>query len=309
MSIKKKLEKFDEKRLDIEQEVDRVLPFYLFIPIVATLAFFVGAPFPLIIFLSILTGIGVGAYHYSRIGAPFKDLSTEVRRQMIKNYMDTYHPGIEHKYYRGRRDVKDLITNTSLISPNEYHEEDVIEGQFKNAKFYFSEIDLKKKSNNSSISIFKGMLFHIKIPGRKFPRSRMQSKVGLLKKFLNGFVHNETYGFQYETDNIKDFNDSLGPLFPFIGHLIKEQGDLRIETRNNEILILLKSKVNFLDEPKQSVHESFDNKTYYENMVKQLNSFLYIVESFANELEEDEIGEGLDLRMLEAIKIVNKKNI
>jgi len=271
------------------------------------MSYLFGAPLAVTVLLSFITALFVAGYHYSQVGQPFKNLSADVRTKLIDNYMKQYHPKIDYEYYRGKKDAKSFIKNTTLINPNVIDEEDVITGHYKNAQFYLSEIDLKKKTNNSSIRIFKGMLFHFKIPGRKFPRSRIQSKIGMLKRVVNGFRANETYGFHYDTENLKQFQESLGPLFPFIEHLIKQQGDLRIETRNDEILILLESKVKFLDEPRQNIHKSFDDPEYYANIVKQLNSFLYIVEAFTNDVESSEIEETLELKMLDILKKEEKR--
>jgi len=135
------------------------------------------------------------------------------------------------------------------------------------------------------------------------PHSRIQSKIGLLSKLFGGFKQHNGYGFFYDTSNEKVLLDELGNLFPFIKHLMERQGDLRISIRNEEVIIFMESNMHLLDDPEPSLHRSFKNKTYNENIARQMNTLLFIVESFAKELSNKEIEDRLEL---DSLKVAQK---
>ena len=216
--------------------------------------------------------------------------------------MNIYHPDVDYTYFAEKKDVKRILKKARLISPDIYKEEDVIIGKYKGAKFYLSEIKLEKRSKNSSYTIFKGILFNIKMPGKSFPHSQIQSKPGLLRRIFNGFTKNEEFGFWYETKNPKKFNDQMKSLFPFVKYLMDKQGDIRINTDGDEMTVMVKSDMKFLDDPKPRLSQTFLKPEYYENMGKQINSLLFIIESFANNLSSSEITERLELKALEYVR-------
>ena len=143
------------------------------------------------------------------------------------------------------------------------------------------------------------MLFKIKIPGRNFPTAQIQSKPGLLKKMFSNFVEKPNFGFWFDTPDQQKFNKALGSFFPFIRHLIQQQKDIRIHTHGNEITILMKSDMKFLDDPKPQLNKSFKDEKYYQRIGQQINSLLFIVEAFAGKLDKQEVIERLELKELE----------
>jgi hypothetical protein len=116
---------------------------------------------------------------------------------------------------------------------------------------------------------------------------------------------NEEFDFYYDTKDEKRFNEELGFLFPFIRHLHQKQGDIRIKTEGNEIILLIESKMKFLDDPKPNVDRTFLDEKYFENMGKQMNSLLFIMESIVNEMDKTEIEERLELKSLAYMEQVN----
>ena len=50
------------------------------------------------------------------------------------------------------------------------------------------------------------------------------------------------------------------------------------------------------------LNQSFFNQEYNVELGRQLNTLLFIVESFANNLEKSEIVERLELKVLEKVK-------
>ena len=116
---------------------------------------------------------------------------------------------------------------------------------------------------------------------------------------FSNFVEDPQHQIWYETDDENKFQETLKPLLPFIAHLKKRQGDIRIQAEGDELVILLESEMNFLDEPELKLKKSFNNSEYKANLVKQLNSLLFIVESFVNNSDSSAIVERLDLKALE----------
>ncbi len=297
--IADRLNQMEEERELLRQKSDNLTPYFwgfMLIAIVSILSLgihfgFIGIP----LVLTLLT-------RYSLIGVPFKELVNDVKSALLQSFMTSYHPDIDYRYFPEKRDVRDIVNRTRLVSANRYNEEDVIEGYMNDIEFYLSEIHLKRKSKNSSYTVFKGLLFKLKIPGKTFPKSRIQSKPGLLKRLFSGFVENTQYGFWYESNDVDCFYEEMEQLFPFISHLIAHQKDVRIQIEGDELTLLMGSDMKFLDDPKPSLKETFIKDEYFENIGKQLNSLLFIVESLANDLDKLEIEERLELKALEYVK-------
>jgi len=172
-----------------------------------------------------------------------------------------------------------IIRHSGLFTADLYEEEDVINGSKGDIDFYLSEVDLKKKRTSKGKTTYhtllKGLLFKIKIPGRSFPKSSW-----------------------YQTQNEATFNSEMQTLFPFIQHLSR-QGELRIHIDGDEITILMESDMKFLDDPTPSLNRSFQDEHYYAKISKQVNSLLYIIDTFIDDLTPMEIEQNLKLRVME----------
>jgi len=57
--------------------------------------------------------------------------------------------------------------------------------------------------------------------------------------------------------------------------------------------------MDFLDNPDANIKKPFADKQYVENFTKQINSALFLVETFANKLNSGEIEDRLELRLME----------
>jgi len=292
----------DEERADLYKKSSRIFLLALIIPIaliIMAIAFVPDAA----IFLGVLCLAFAFMIYYFSIGLPFNHLKNKVREFLLQEFMQIYHPNISY-YYRSEKDrVKEIIKTSRLVSCNQYHEEDVITGTANNINFYLSEIKLQTTTGKSTVTVFKGILFKLKIPGRNFPPAQIQSKPGLLKKMFGNFVENRSFGFWYDTYEREKFEEKLGSLFPFIRHLIQQQKDIRIQTDGEEITILMKSDMKFLDDPKPQLSRSFKDETYYQKIGQQINSLLFIVEAFAGKLDKQEVIERLELKELEYRKL------
>ena len=241
------------------------------------------------------------------IKSPFQRLHNQLKELLLKEFMSNHHPELQYSYFYDSQNGRDIIRKSGLIRADIYREEDVIKGSFKEASFYISEVHLlderrQSKNTTETVTVFKGLLFTLRIPGKNFPTSQIESQHGFLSRIFSGFIENKEFNFWYDTEDFELFDLKLKPLFPFIKYLIERQGDVRIKTFGDEITILLESDMKFLDDPKPRLNKSFLDKTYYENIGKHINSLLFIAESFINNLSISEIEERLELKALELVK-------
>ena len=117
---------------------------------------------------------------------------------------------------------------------------------------------------------------------------------------FGSFKENRLFGFWFDTENEEKFKKELNPFFPFIRYLIQQQKDIRISTNGGDnITILMKSDMKFLDDPKPQLNRSFKDETYYKKIGQQINSLLFIVEAFAGKLDKEEVVEKLELKELD----------
>jgi len=299
-SILKKLKALDKKRQSLGELRSQYLPVLFGLPIFTLFASIVISFSPPVIFYFTLISILISFLIYRTvIKSDLKRLTTKVKETLIKEFMDSYHPDIEYYYNPGKRLVKQIIKNTKLVSATRYYEEDVITGFHKDATFYFSEIKLKRSSGKNTVPVFDGFLFELMIPGMDFPKSRILSQRKISQMLFGQLKKDQKHGLWYETQNERKYRETLNKLLPFIAHLKQQQGDLRIQAEGDKITILMKSDMDFLDKPKYSVDRTFRDEQYRTNLAQQLNTLLYIVDAFVQNLDSTEIEDKLELKAIE----------
>lgn len=297
-----KLQELDVKREELKAKRSTWLFAYFLIPaVIIFLTLFSGVIQLALISAVISISASYALYKYN-FKSPFRYLTEQVKSALLDEFMRIYHPTIKHEYIGPDHLAEPIIETSSLISADRYNEEDVITGSKGDAQFYLSEVDLqeryKTKNGSSYRTILKGLLFKIKLKGRSFPKSQLYSQPNMFKKWFGSINKNEDYDFWYETQDDSIFNKEMQSLFPFIRHLSKK-GEVRISTHGDTITILMESKMKFLDDPEFFISKSFENEDYYAKMSQQMNSLLYIIDSFTDELTPIEIEEELKLRVIE----------
>jgi len=301
--LNKYILKLDDERKLLDKKFSKSIVWHIITPIIAAVgALFITKFPPAFIYAAMITGF-ISALVYSiNIGSPFKELKSQLKAAVLSDLMNTFHPDIDYTYENRKQDVREISRETGFFSANRYHEEDVFRGTYDDAEFYISEVKLSRKRKKSTRTLFDGLLFSIRIPGKQFPETRIQSSVGMLSQFFSGYKLNEELGFHYESEDPRLFEESMGNLFPFFQHLTRTNKNLRIKLQGNEIVMFLSSDMKFFDDPKPTISESFLNNKYVENFAQQLNSVLFIVESLKNNLNSQEIEERLELKVLEYAK-------
>lgn len=305
-SLDLRLDKLEEDRLLLREKRKRVSYIFLIAPFVFLTVYLFSLNIEISSFATFITLMILWSIYFDQITLPFQKLKYKLRESLLTECIKTYFPGIQYTFYPTETDGAEIIQDSNLMSADIYDEEDVIIGSMKDTEFYLSEVDLRQKTKKSSYSIFRGILFRIRIPGKNFPHAQIQSDNNLLNRLFNDFKKNEEYGFWYESNNDDQFDASLQSLFPFIRHLMKDKKNIRIKTFGDEITIMMESDIKFLDDPKPQLNKSFKNKEYYHNIMKQINSLLYIVESFTHDLATTEIEQNLELKMIEYSSVLKQ---
>lgn len=297
------------QRAEIKKKYDRSILWHFLLPGIGfgATAIFMLLP-PLIFVVTAALGLASYGIYRQNIGSPFDEIKNQLKAAVLSEFMKTFHPEIVYTYYAHKHRVKAIAKSSDLVSANRYEEEDVIQGKYGNTQFYISEVHLKNKSDKSTRTVLDGLLLKINIPGKKFPHSRIQSEPGILSKLFGGYKEHPDYGFYYDTSNETKFLSELESLFPFIRHLMAKQGDVRISIKNDEIIMFMESDMQLLDDPEPSLHTSFKNKAYNENIARQMNTLLFIVESFAKGLSNKDVEERLELESLKLVEKIQLRN-
>jgi len=298
--LNKYINELDQQRLVLYEKYKRSIKWHLFMPVLVALGAFLITKQPQALAIgAVASAVFSGVLYAIYIGVPFGKIKAKLKTSVLQDLMMTFHPDVDFSYTDSKQEVRSIARDSGFFSANRYHEEDVIRGQYGDVRFYISEIKLSRKQKKSRVTVFDGLLFKINIPGKSFPKSRIQSRPGLLTKIFRGYDENSEFGFHYDTENEQSFQELLGPLFPFLRHLIQTNRDLRINIEGDEIVMFLNSDMDFLDDPKPRLKSSLLSNRYVENLAQQLNSLLFIVETLANDLDSEAIEERLELKVLQ----------
>jgi len=299
--LNNRVQELDKKRAILHDKYSKTIRWYYLIPIVVALVSIVVAKeiSPFIILISVI----ISAMLYSwQIGKPYKKLLTKVKKATIQDIMELFHPDVVYTHSSRKQDLNRIADSTGFFRANHYHEEDVLRGKYGEIDFYISEVKLKReRRKKSTVTVFDGLLIKLNIPGKYFPHARIKSIPTNLfvNSLFDDYMISQEYGFFYDTDRKEKLDKELGDLYLFINYLISTNEDVRIKVKGNELILFLKSDMDFLDNPDANIKKPFADKQYVENFTKQINSALFLVETFANKLNSGEIEDRLELRLME----------
>jgi len=236
------------------------------------------------------------------IASPFKKIKAKFKSTLLDEFMHEYHPKLNYHYSSGKKDVEYYVRNSNLISASKYKESDVIRGKLKNIQYYISDISLSKRSGKSERKVFGGILFHLTVPGKNYPSTKIKAYNSVKDRLFTSYSPDAETGLYYETVSETEFRKELAPIIPFISYLKQRHGNIMVNAHENELTILLGTGMNIMDEPVAAIDDSFLDQAFYEGMGRQINTLLYMVESFADDLAPSEIQKTLELKSLETLK-------
>lgn len=301
MKLKDTLAQLEVERKNLNNRRLIVLPIFIIIPAIAYYLFSSmsgEAPRAAALFGLVFAFI----IHSLVISVPFARIKSKLKSALVNEFMLSYHPDIKFQYSTEKDRGKSIINNSKLIRFSTSTEEDVLSGTLKNAQFYISEMRLETGSGDDKKTVFKGIIFELNIPNKRFPLSEIQTNYNVWTNLIGKHKEHKDYNIFYNTTDESAFEETLAPLLPFINHLRKENKSIRVRAEGNKLTIMLENKIRFMDEPSLSTSRSFINKEYNANLARQLNTFLFMVESFVDNLGESEIVEKLELKSLELME-------
>lgn len=309
-TLKTKIASLDKQRVELNKKKAKAMPWLIFFPVLGMLIsfFFLELKGFAAFIPPIIAALVSGFFYGSTIGSEFAKLIAQVKEATLSAFMSNYHDSITYDYSAKRRNVKEILKRSDLISADVYEEEDVISGEMDNVKFYLSEIKLKDSDGDSTYTKFKGLLFKIKIPGKSFPNTRINSDNNFFGSLFSDLTKDDEFGLYYKTFDELKYREEIAPLLPFIKYLVEKEKFMKILFSGDEVTFILKSNMKFLDNPRWQFSIPFDSDQYYENLGKQLNSLLFIVKTFVDGEEVENLEEQLELKTIEHLKIRDEFN-
>ena len=306
-AIKSSLQSLNEERERLKTKRNNTTPFLFFPVFFVFLLTLFYAPNPAMsIPATIFSGLFAFLIYWWIIQYPFSMLKGELKGVLLDEFMARFHPNHKYKYYPEKQHGNSIIKKSKLLTYSSCKEEDVITGNFDGCKYYLSETILRQSTGKSTVTVFDGLLLKINVNGKNYPRTFITSKPNLLKRFFSNYEKNVQYGFWYKSEDLLTVNHQLDPLFPFVQHLAKTLGDIHLRIEGDEIILLLETKMKFLDDPKPSMDSDFNDIEYFQKIGIQMNTLLFIIESLARDLDTSEIEERLELKAMELVKKSNK---
>lgn len=258
--------------------------------------------FPPAMAFPLIAGIACSQFYKEKISIPHDELLAQLKAGFVTDYMEVFHPRISYRYQYAKKRGARMVKSVGAIDFDICEEEDVLEGHIEGAKFYISELNLRKSDDDGSYRVFKGVMMNISVTGRTFPGSKIDTDRSGFANFFEKYHHDTDYDIHFETDNKEQFEDHLRALFPFVSSIREHSNRVRILTKANELTLFLDTDSKFMDDPVLGTTDSFYNKDFADNLTKDLNTMLYMVEALSKNLSESQVEERLKLKALELMK-------
>ena len=299
--------KFREEQLHYRRKIKNFSAIFIFLLFVTSLiSLYFTTPAPL--FIGIALALIV---YYNVISIPFRKVKHSFKEHQLSLLMQTYYPELRYQYFPKGKKAKQIINDSKLITANGFDEEDVIQGDYNGKNFYFSEVKATQTTGNSQVVKFDGSIIKINIPNAHYPTTILKSTQSFWENLFNKSNKVDGYELYYETENESIFKNTFKDLFPFIHHMSKNNKKVLIKAEKDTILVMMhNNKTDFLDSPSLDTHNDFEEKAFNLEALRQLNSLVYIVETFGegcSSLELEEKLELLTLLELEKVEMIEKK--
>lgn len=220
--------------------------------------------------------------------------------ELLDKYFKRYHPKVHYTYKKNTKRSEQILNGTHIVKGNLIKEIDSIEGNFEDINYFFSQVDISFVHEILIFPIFKGLLLKIDLPHKNMPYTKIESKLGFVKRNFGGIHQDEKYKFWISSDDIDSSYKKINELFPFISFLMTKSKDVRLFAEKNSVLLLISSKTNLFGFRNHLLSKKMEENDIYKSIVRHLNSYFFIVSSLALRKSEKEIENLIMTNMLTA---------
>lgn len=299
--LEMKVEQLEEQRLQLQKKKDKLLILLaiVMLPIVIAGLWGMSKGHDFSLFLAGLAVAGAFWFYYEQVTKPFKKLLGAVKTGFIQDFMDKMHPDVTYDYQYEEKRGHEIAKRVDFDYFGDSNEEDVLEGDLDGTKFYISELELTKRSNKKTITVFKGLIINMNIPEKRFPESKLDTDRSGFFNFFNKYELDEESDIHYSTADGEQFDEQLRVLLPFIRSIRGQSERVRVYAHEDELTVVLDTDMKFMDSPVIGINNTFNNPVYADNLSRDLNTMLYMVEALSKDLSESEVEERLKLKALE----------
>lgn len=301
------IESFENERQAVLDKEKTIFPIVVLLPLFALCFFIYGISndSSFLGFITLQVGIITATLlYYLNILIPFKKLLSKVKAALLEDIMFQLHPDLEYEYFPESLDGEYIANKSEFFDFSSAVEEDVVKGKLNDTYYYISDLFLTRGSGKNRRNLFKGLLMKLNIGESDFPLSFIDTD-GNRNRFDFNRLDKDT-GIHYKSEDEKAFLSKLKKLFPFIKSIRNQSNRILVKAYGNEIIILIDTKLNFLDLPAFTRKQSLRNPIFAKNLSKHLNTMLYMVEALSQNHEESEIEKKLELF---AKEVDNAKNL
>ena len=236
---------------------------------------------------------------------PYDDLKEEYNKELLKNFLDEYHPNVKWNFNH-------RLNLWRTLFRNEYEDFKVkhietYDLQQKNVKVTSSRIYLKHKSIDNLIKNYQ--VLHFKLKGKNYPKTvfNKNKELGLLNKFTekhnySNFKEVPDSKLLYATEDLYKFEKEIQPILSLLSHLSLKVKTFYVKMEGDQIFMIFDKPIFTLDAHTTNIKDTFLDKKYAEDLGKKINTLLILADSFDNQLEKTETEERLELKMLDIIE-------
>lgn len=238
-------------------------------------------------------------YLYSR-NIKLDDEKQKLKKTLLEKFMIDNYPDVGYRFYKGTRNAGAMIKRRKLFLFNKVHEEDVLNLNINDQKIYISQVSLDYRSDLTSNNAFQGTMISLQLD-RKVPDGIIVHTDNKRERFYPRYKLGQT-DLVVISEQPEAFNEVFLKYATFLNHLSKKHKDLIVSVKDNRIIVLIDSKEDFLDEPKDNLQRTWDISDYKQTFARQLNSCIYIANMFAGENDALNLYEKVERKILKEIK-------
>lgn len=228
--------------------------------------------------------------------------STKLINTILDKYFSIYYPKVEYRYEYQTKKSERLLERTYLVNANKINEYDSITGQLDNLDFFISKLTAIFEYEFINYPLFKGLLFNINMPSLSIPYTKIESRLGIIRRNFGGLHQHEKFKFWISSDDLDQCYKKLSQLFPFFNFLKSKNDDVRLYAYEDQIIFLISTKKDLFGVKKSLVQPKLKEEEFYTTIVKTFNSYFYILKALSLDKSDLEIEKELELKLSNKIE-------